>query len=120
MSSELILSIQDHAEFRKHMPPLLNNGREYEVNVDYDPKSNTFKVTCWEEKFDWGWYVDETSGIYPNYLHCRILDGCQAVHAMQEAKALEQERANEECQSADDYILDHDGDCDYKGESYTL
>ncbi len=91
MSSDLILSVQDHAEFRKHMPPLLNNGREYEVNVNYDPKSNTFKVTCWEEKFDWGWYVDETSGIYPNYLHCRILDGCQAVHNMRENERLDQE-----------------------------
>lgn len=113
--STIIEEVNSFAEFKKHMPQLLLNGREYNVGVDYDTKSNTFKVRCWEEKFEWGWYIDE-SGLYPNYLHCRILDGCQAVHQMLEARRLEQEEANE--YSKDDYILDHDGDCDYKGDKY--
>lgn len=115
--AELIQSVQDNAEFMKHMPALLQNGRQYEVCVDYNPSANTFKVNSWFEKFDWGWFQDD-SGLYPNYLHCRILDGCQAVHAMQEAKRIEQEEANREEYTQEDYILDRWGDCDYKGDKY--
>ena len=101
--SSIIHEVENFAEFKKHMPPLLLSGREYNVGVDYDTKSNTFKVTSWEEKFDWGWYVDNYTGLYPNYLHCRILDGCQAV-----AKILEQREVdNEEALGIDDFIHEH-------------
>ena len=87
---DLIEGVEGYAEFMKHMPPLLLNGREYEISVNYDAASNVFKVISWFEKFPWGWYQDD-SGLYPNYLYCRILDGCQAVHKMREEQRLDQE-----------------------------
>jgi hypothetical protein len=111
--SDLILECNEYAEFMKHMPEVLNNGHAYLIGVDYNPRSNTFVVTSFEEEFDHGW-IQTVDGKYPEYLHCRILDGCQALHQALEQRELE----NEEVQSRDDYILDHDGDCDYKGDKY--
>lgn len=99
---DLIEGVEGYAEFMKHMPPLLKSGRPYEISVNYNAASNTFKVISWFEKFDWGWFQDD-SGLYPNYLHCRILNGCQAVHAMQESRRIE----NEQALDIDDFIHEH-------------
>jgi hypothetical protein len=114
--SELILECHEYVSFWEKMPQVLNNGHQFSINVDFDPKSNTFKVNSFEECFEHGWILDQ-SGRYPNELHCRILDGCQNVHEYLEAKALDQEQANA-FEDEEDYILDRWGDCDYKGDSY--
>lgn len=115
--SEIIRECDEYAAFWEKMPSHLKNGREYVLKVDFDPKSNVFKVEYFQEKFDHGWSLDESGG-YPTELHARILDGCQNVHEYLEAKAIEQGECNDMCESADDYILDRWGDCDYKGDSY--
>lgn len=88
--SDLILECNEYAEFLKHMPEVLNNGHAYLIGVDYNPKSNTFVVNSFEEEFDHGW-IQTVDGKYPEYLHRRILDGCQALHHMFEEQRLDQE-----------------------------
>lgn len=110
--SEIIKECHDYASFWEKMPQILNNGHEFSLDVDFNPKSNTFKVNSFEEKFDHGWILDN-SGQYPVELHCRILDGCQNVHEMLEARALEQQEALE----LDDFIHEH-GNAMYKPTRY--
>ena len=98
---DLIEGVEGYAEFMKHMPPLPLSGREYEISVNYDAASNVFKVISLFEKFPWGWNQDD-SGNYPTYLHCRILDGCQAVHNMRENERLDQEYRDDPANYQDD------------------
>lgn len=110
--SDLILECNEYAEFMKHMPEVLNNGHAYLIGVDYNPRSNTFVVNSFEEEFDHGW-IQTVDGKYPEYLHCRILDGCQALHQMLEQREVD----NEEALSIDDFIHEH-GNAMYKPSRY--
>lgn len=112
MSSEILRECDEYSAFWEKMPSHLKNGNEYIIKVHYDPRSNTFEIEWFQEKLsDGSWTVLEKD--CPLELRCRILDACQNVHEMLEARALEQQEALE----LDDFIHEH-GNAMYKPTRY--